>query len=69
MQADERRELLDRFSAALASVDVVVLSDYGKGMLLDGMAAELIAMARQRASRSLSIRRAATSRAMPVQPP
>ncbi|MGB3415459.1 MAG: D-glycero-beta-D-manno-heptose-7-phosphate kinase, partial [Mesorhizobium sp.] len=43
----ERAALLDRFRAALASADIVILSDYGKGVLLDGVAAELIAICRQ----------------------
>ncbi len=42
----ERSALLERFGAALARADVVILSDYGKGVLLDGMAAELIRVAR-----------------------
>jgi D-beta-D-heptose 7-phosphate kinase/D-beta-D-heptose 1-phosphate adenosyltransferase len=44
--AEARRLLLERFSEALATADIVVLSDYGKGVLLDGVAAELIALAR-----------------------
>ncbi len=43
----ERAALLDRFRAALANADIVILSDYGKGVLLDGVAAELIAICRQ----------------------
>ncbi|MDN2565457.1 D-glycero-beta-D-manno-heptose-7-phosphate kinase [Aquibium sp. A9E412] len=43
---DERETVLARFDAALAGADIVILSDYGKGMLADGMAAALIARAR-----------------------
>lgn len=44
----DRDRLLDAFERALGEVEVVVLSDYGKGVLLDGMAGELIARARAR---------------------
>lgn len=46
LDAAERAALIDRFSAALDQADVVILSDYGKGVLLDGVARELIALAR-----------------------
>lgn len=46
LAADERAAVLSAFSAALAAADIVVLSDYGKGVLLDGVAAEMIALAR-----------------------
>lgn len=42
----ERDAVLSAFANALAEADIVVLSDYGKGVLLDGVAAELIARAR-----------------------
>lgn len=41
-----RDALLSRFGEALASADIVVLSDYGKGVLMDGVAKELIAAGR-----------------------
>ncbi|MDF2388642.1 hypothetical protein JMG10_44930, partial [Nostoc ellipsosporum NOK] len=34
----ERAELVRHFRAALTSADIVILSDYGKGVLLDGVA-------------------------------
>jgi D-beta-D-heptose 7-phosphate kinase/D-beta-D-heptose 1-phosphate adenosyltransferase len=43
----ERAVLIEHFRAALDRVDVVVLSDYGKGVLLDGVAAELISICRE----------------------
>lgn len=43
--AFDREEFKRRFSEALAQVDVVILSDYAKGTLVD--AADLIAIARQ----------------------
>ncbi len=42
----ERDSVLAAFRTALAAADIVVLSDYGKGMLLDGAEAEMIALAR-----------------------
>ena len=42
----DRKALVAHFRAALADADIVVLSDYGKGVLLEGVAAELIALAR-----------------------
>ena len=42
----EREAVLAAFATALAEADIVVLSDYGKGMLLDGAEAEMIALAR-----------------------
>lgn len=46
LAADERAGVLSAFAAALAAADIVVLSDYGKGVLLDGIAAQMIALAR-----------------------
>ena len=46
LAGDEREAVLAAFAAALETADIVVLSDYGKGILLDGVAAELIALAR-----------------------
>jgi D-beta-D-heptose 7-phosphate kinase/D-beta-D-heptose 1-phosphate adenosyltransferase len=46
LDANGRALLIDLFKAALAKADAVVLSDYGKGVLLDGVAAELIVLAR-----------------------
>ena len=46
LSADQRAALMTRFNAALSRADIVLLSDYGKGVLLDGVAAELIAAAR-----------------------
>ncbi|MBZ9697760.1 MULTISPECIES: D-glycero-beta-D-manno-heptose-7-phosphate kinase [unclassified Mesorhizobium] len=43
----ERAELIRRFRNALQQADIVILSDYGKGILLDGVAAELIAICRE----------------------
>lgn len=42
----ERDAVMAAFRTALAEADIVVLSDYGKGMLLDGAAAEMVALAR-----------------------
>ncbi len=47
LDATERARLLADFRAALAKADIVILSDYGKGILLDGVAAELIAICRE----------------------
>ena len=47
LDGTERAALGERFRAGLALADIVVLSDYGKGVLLDGVAAELIAICRQ----------------------
>jgi D-beta-D-heptose 7-phosphate kinase/D-beta-D-heptose 1-phosphate adenosyltransferase len=41
-----RSSLLSGFRDALAGADIVVLSDYGKGVLMDGVARELIAAGR-----------------------
>lgn len=46
LDAAGRALLVQHFKAALALSDAVVLSDYGKGVLLNGVAAELIALAR-----------------------
>lgn len=43
----ERTTLIRHFRTALAQADIVILSDYGKGMLLDGVAGELISMCRE----------------------
>jgi len=45
--ADARRRLIAGVRAALADCAVLVLSDYGKGALADGVATELIAEAKQ----------------------
>ncbi|RUY61932.1 D-glycero-beta-D-manno-heptose 1-phosphate adenylyltransferase, partial [Mesorhizobium sp. M7A.F.Ca.CA.001.05.1.1] len=39
--------LIRHFRAALAHADIVILSDYGKGILLDGVAGDLIAICRE----------------------
>ncbi|RUW03901.1 PfkB family carbohydrate kinase, partial [Mesorhizobium sp. M1A.F.Ca.IN.020.04.1.1] len=46
LSSGERTTLVEHFQAALARADIVILSDYGKGILLDGVAAELIAICR-----------------------
>lgn len=46
LDAGERAALIGHFRAILPSADIVILSDYGKGILLDGVAAELIAICR-----------------------
>lgn len=43
----ERAALVGRFRGALGHADIVVVSDYGKGVLLDGVAAELISICRE----------------------
>ena len=45
---DDRHRLLDLLPAALAETDIVILSDYGKGILIDGLAADIIAACRER---------------------
>ncbi|TGQ96574.1 bifunctional heptose 7-phosphate kinase/heptose 1-phosphate adenyltransferase, partial [Mesorhizobium sp. M1C.F.Ca.ET.204.01.1.1] len=47
LNAAERSTLVEHFRTALARADIVILSDYGKGMLLDGVAGELIAICRE----------------------
>lgn len=47
ISGDRFEELLDRFRAALASCDIVVLSDYAKGVLAADRAAVLIDVARK----------------------
>jgi len=47
LSAAERAMLIAHFRAALARADIVILSDYGKGMLLDGVAGELISICRE----------------------
>jgi len=42
-----RGQLIDTAKAVLSEIDVVVLSDYGKGVLGNGVAAELIAAAKK----------------------
>jgi D-beta-D-heptose 7-phosphate kinase/D-beta-D-heptose 1-phosphate adenosyltransferase len=42
-----RRALMEAFHTMLRDAEVVVLSDYGKGVLSDGIAAQLIAAARR----------------------
>ncbi len=46
LSAESRRALIEAASTMLTDAHVVVLSDYGKGVLLDGIAAELIERAR-----------------------
>lgn len=46
LDAAERAALVARFRAALERSGIVVLSDYGKGVLLDGVAEELISICR-----------------------
>ncbi|TIX24630.1 D-glycero-beta-D-manno-heptose-7-phosphate kinase [Mesorhizobium sp.] len=45
--AAERADLMRHFRAALTRADIVILSDYGKGILLDGVAGDLIAICRE----------------------
>ncbi|MSO85362.1 MAG: D-glycero-beta-D-manno-heptose 1-phosphate adenylyltransferase [Rhodospirillales bacterium] len=47
LSADARKRLIAGVKTALADCAVLVLSDYGKGALADGVAAELIAAAKQ----------------------
>jgi D-beta-D-heptose 7-phosphate kinase/D-beta-D-heptose 1-phosphate adenosyltransferase len=47
LSASERAALIARFRDALGRADIVVLSDYGKGVLLDGVAAELVSLCRE----------------------
>ncbi|HWK67146.1 MAG TPA: D-glycero-beta-D-manno-heptose-7-phosphate kinase [Rhizobiaceae bacterium] len=44
LSGDHRQAIIERFRKHLSRADIVVLSDYGKGMLLDGVAAELIGL-------------------------
>lgn len=44
LSGDHRQAIVERFCRHLPLADIVVLSDYGKGMLLDGVAAELISL-------------------------
>ncbi|MCO5162766.1 MAG: D-glycero-beta-D-manno-heptose-7-phosphate kinase [Mesorhizobium sp.] len=46
LDAATRAGLLARFETAVGETDIVILSDYGKGVLTDGMAANLIAIAK-----------------------
>jgi D-beta-D-heptose 7-phosphate kinase/D-beta-D-heptose 1-phosphate adenosyltransferase len=46
LRGDERARLLAAFNDNIGKADIVVLSDYGKGVLLDGVARELIDIAR-----------------------
>jgi D-beta-D-heptose 7-phosphate kinase/D-beta-D-heptose 1-phosphate adenosyltransferase len=43
---DVREQLLSAYRSALTEIDVVILSDYGKGVLCDAVVAEAIASAR-----------------------
>ncbi|MEK7245976.1 MAG: PfkB family carbohydrate kinase, partial [Pseudomonadota bacterium] len=47
LSADARKRLIAGVKTALADCAILVLSDYGKGALADGVAAELIAEAKQ----------------------
>lgn len=44
LSGDHRQTIIERFRKHLPLADIVVLSDYGKGMLLDGVAADLIGL-------------------------
>jgi D-beta-D-heptose 7-phosphate kinase / D-beta-D-heptose 1-phosphate adenosyltransferase len=46
LNARERTALIEAFRSAIEHAEIVILSDYGKGVLLDGVAAELIAICR-----------------------
>jgi lipoprotein-anchoring transpeptidase ErfK/SrfK len=46
LDGSERAALVEAFRSAIDGADIVILSDYGKGVLLDGVAAELIAICR-----------------------
>lgn len=46
LTAIERTALLTQFRAALGRADIVILSDYGKGVLTEGTAGELIELCR-----------------------
>lgn len=46
LDAGERAGLVAHVRAALGQADIVILSDYGKGVLLDDVAAELIGLCR-----------------------
>ena len=48
-----RRNLMLRLDGSIEAAEVLVLSDYGKGVLEDGVAAELIAQARAHGKRSV----------------
>jgi len=45
---DERDRLLDLLPTMLSEADIAILSDYGKGVLMDGVAADIIAACRER---------------------
>jgi len=47
LEPDDARRLLETYEAALPEADVVVLSDYAKGVLCDEVLPEAIALARQ----------------------
>lgn len=47
LDESERAALIERFRAGLALADIVILSDYGKGVLLEGVAGELIELCRK----------------------
>ncbi|MBL8583346.1 MAG: D-glycero-beta-D-manno-heptose-7-phosphate kinase [Rhizobiaceae bacterium] len=46
LDASERTPMLERFVELLPTADIVILSDYGKGVLADGVAGELVRAAR-----------------------
>jgi D-beta-D-heptose 7-phosphate kinase/D-beta-D-heptose 1-phosphate adenosyltransferase len=48
LSSDDRKRLTDRLPAALEAADIVILSDYGKGVLGGGVAAEIVALCRHR---------------------
>ena len=47
LDAADRTRLFERLPALLEKADVVILSDYGKGVLGDGIAAEIVARCRE----------------------
>lgn len=53
LAAADRRALIAAFSAALGEADIVILSDYGKGILAEGVAAELIGLCAEAGKRVL----------------
>lgn len=53
LSVDERQALVAAFRLALAEADIVILSDYGKGVLADGVAGELIDLTRAAGKRVL----------------
>ncbi len=54
LELEDRGRLLEHLPALLDKADVVILSDYGKGVLGDGVAAEIIARCRAAGKRVLA---------------